>query len=187
MQLDTPEWGSEADGWFRRSIHRLLCGEYLDGLPRACRDEPELLDAIVDVLADRHAAYVRWVDAPWFDPVEGAEGRWVLDLEAINRAPLWSIAEALERQRDAEREAERFPTLDAWLAALAQGKLGEGPREPHGADVLPDGGADLWTAARKRQRAWPRRCKVCGNEFRPPDRRRVARCSKCLGNRQRTR
>ena len=78
------------------------------------------------------------------------------------------------------REAQRFTDLDTWLEALHAGQLEwDGPSEKDG-EKLVDNRWDFQKVARHRRNHWPKRCRVCGAQFRPEP-ANVKSCGSCLG------
>jgi hypothetical protein len=205
--LYEPEWDEGADAWFRRSLvpylrkHLNLQDDPNGWCPPPCEDDPAVLEAVADALLPRRTQFVQWVDDPWYDPDVGPEGRWVIDWRALDKQKLWDLAYDCAVRVRVAREAERFPTLDDWLTALARGDVATGTglgdelpdalREPHANHLLP--GADLFHAARERERTWPRLCKVCRREFRLVDhhpkqrRHNSVTCPACRAARRRPR
>lgn len=146
--------------------------------------------------------------APWLGPsgepvliAITSEGKLLLPPEAVPRARLeyrtgflWGwldTADPIRRQKKgrpapSREDTRRFPTLEAWLAAVHRGEFpeldqpGQG-RDRNGSDLLRADPAALrrFYATRDRMhRTWPRLCTSCGVEFKP-DRRAIRRCPAC--------
>lgn len=97
--------------------------------------------------------------------------------------------EADNRQTAGRRaqEAEKYPTLDLWLAAEARGRIrAPSPRSGTSARILirdAHGHTVMSAFVKKteaRQRRWPRLCRTCGNEFAGARLIRARRCEACL-------
>ena len=91
----------------------------------------------------------------------------------------WEVLDMAAGAQAEVREAERFTDLDTWLEALHAGQLEwDGPSEQDG-EKLVDDRWDFQKVARHRRRHWPKRCRVCGAQFRPEP-VNVKSCSSCL-------
>lgn len=171
-----PEWDEYADAWFHRSVTRFAqkCLLRVHGWRNAgWADDPEFIAAIADALLARRAEFVRWTDHEKFVP-DGCNGYWEIDWQAIDQY-FGSIAVPCRERIELDRESRRFPTLDAWLAALGRGEVGKGPlHEPYAGHLDSN-----WTPD-----ARPRFCRVCGGKFRG-GRLNAARCPDCRGGTQR--
>lgn len=105
---------------------------------------------------------------------------WQLNTAAVGarlQEFIWNELDAIDRGKD----AERFPTLDAWLKAEAGGQLSAGaPEEWHAEDLLEPAAAAAFSRLRQaRTRRWPRLCQ-CGAEFTGEMRSKTVRCEACL-------
>jgi len=79
-----------------------------------------------------------------------------------------------------KQEADRYPSLDEWLAALANDKVlpEHGPMELAGERLL-DQGWQMRQAAEDRRRKWPVLCPYCGEPF-VKEKSAQKRCVECL-------
>ena len=91
----------------------------------------------------------------------------------------WAVLDSATAALERMQEAKQYETLDAWLAALHAGELGwGGPGEKDGEELVDDR-RDFRKIARRRRNHWPKRCRVCGEQFRPEP-ANVKSCGSCL-------
>ena len=178
-------WPEGVQGWFERRL-RIGIGRM--------RDHTENPGWLREALADQ--AIVEWV-VLWFcgymdDYIKPADPDevWVTDVQGdgrrigYDRAAVFDQIQGVVRRAQMEsarkREAEKYPDLDTWLEALHAGQLEwDGPSEQDG-EQLVDDRWDFQKVARHRRNHWPKRCRVCGDQFRPKP-ANVKSCDSCLG------
>ena len=155
-----PQFGAGGRAWFRAwSLSR----KGVTALP------PDLRGRVVDLLTARAESLVSWIPADVYRGPGFSNGEWQVNAIA------WTAA-----LNDCQKIAttERFPTLDAWLQADAAGTLAH-KGATGGQAQLPRALRDtLIVAAWGRRKAWPKRCRSCGESF-SPDRRNAKNCPTC--------
>jgi hypothetical protein len=84
-----------------------------------------------------------------------------------------------------QRDAERFPTLEAWLAAESRGELEDpGVEEPTARHLVNPGALHRYVTQRARiQKSRPRSCVGCGAAFQPQS-TTARRCLSCVERRR---
>ena len=144
---------------------------------------------------DHVDGYVRWFDDPEYRGSRWSHGKWLVILSRYDLINVLAEIEDAEGRRLRREEAARYPTLDAWLRAEAQGELEAPPVEdPHyAATLLHRGGGDTEATHRfvetkqRLQDRWPRACRTCGGQFTWKEtRRKAVRCAACCARGRRT-
>ena len=138
-----------------------------------------LLDEVVEWFARSPRKYVFWAAEQSYRGTGYSDGAWHLHGPQIDQDLCGALAPAREAARR-RADAERFPTLEAWLQAERSGEL-----EHRGAlgskygDGLPNALVRaLREAARIRRNGWPRMCATCKGTFQS-NRPAAKRCASC--------
>lgn len=183
---DVPRFGRAGHRWYRRQLLRSaivwLRGHRLDPENEASQ---EILARMVRAVAEGWEPQVTWKDFDEFRGSNYASGEWGLNEKGL--AELWPAAFAAAT---AAEQAGRYPTLDAWLAALHRGEFPELgalglDREQMAVHLLErEPSYKRFIARRDRlHRTWPILCMKCGVEF-SPGRRGIRRCPECRSARR---
>lgn len=165
---DAPAFDDAGRAWFRAWCERRR------GVAELA---PTIRGHVLDLLCARAHALVYWLPSDEYRGPDYTNGAWRINEEAWFAALTTCKGLALDAWRLAD-DAERFPTLDAWLRAEADGLL-EHQGATSGRSGLPaEVRKRLSVAARKRRLSWPKRCRSCGESFRP-DRSTAKSCPAC--------
>lgn len=169
-----PKFGKKAEAWLRRQLLAKL------GETRAPWGDVSVEDVVEWYLqwgtgGSPVPYYVEWKDDDEFRGHGYANGGWIVDWDLVSRDLPEAIREV--ERRSASAEAERHPTLDAWLLAEARGEL-KYRGDLGGMQFIPaEVRARVEAAAQERERRRPAIC-GCGASF-PRDRRNARKCPKC--------
>lgn len=171
-----PKFGRKARAWLRRQIDRRL---------RTVKAEwgNAPFAAVVDWYLDWDNEdtpgpyYVTWKDEDEFRGGRFSSGAWVVLWDTVLDDLPRAIRNA-ERDAHMVRDSERFPSLDAWLAADMRGELKYGGAVG-GMILVPDDVRERVkeVAQRRARLGAPRQCR-CGATFKP-DRRNATNCDEC--------
>ncbi len=205
MGWERRSWDEDTQRWYCRRLYEVV-RSYQQGARAGqgsvcsaaflATEVPTLLQAeIVDVLLERgRGAFALWAEPRKYVPGEESEGWWEIHCEGV----LHFLANGgfeegkrrLERTQERLREAETYPDLSAWLAALDRGevKSHNGPPERAAYQLLIDSPRfSEWCDQRRRlEDTWPRLCSSCGHEFRERYRSTQRRCPSCCAKRRRS-
>ncbi len=155
------EWPAGVRAWFHRkvlvSLHNF--GHSLDD---------ETFAWVIQWYCDRLGEFCLNADPEiiWVSEYEDDEQKLQYDEQRV-MARFYVVIKLAKNAIGAEREANAYDNLDAWLEALHAGLLEwKGPIEKDCGDFVEDWPA-FRSAARKRRVRWPRLCRTCGVEFCP--------------------
>lgn len=193
----TPKWTAECQEWYERWLERLAAElptyVWERGHPWAGR-RLYADDEIPHMIAWYRARPLEF--CYWQEPLDrdfypnnpfdndasiwrtffSDEGHWKLNWDRLREArakahgAIWYLIREERNRRKLEEECQRFPSFDAWLAALITGQLRArveyAPHEDGTWSYLNAGGRKRLEAMRRRLRErWPRACRGCGAEF----------------------
>lgn len=189
MTAPWSDWQSrpEVVQWYERVLRWTLDG-YRESAEnpawfREALDNPDIFEWVVQWYVDRQDRFAVTGDPykVWLSDlsdVDGPDQRIMFNEKAVSKAA-YDVVEEAQRAMVAIREAQDYPDLDGWLEALHAGELEwDGPSEKDG-EKLVDDRWDFRKAARRRRNSWPKRCRVCGAQFRPKP-VNVRSCGACL-------
>ena len=169
--------------WFERRVRRTLeaIRDDKENKWERCRQlaDPEILQWAVEWYCEHIADFIRDDPGDTFcvDDIHNHEA--VSYQRGAVYDKCWDVLDMAAGAQAEVREAQRFTDLDTWLEALHAGQLEwDGPSEKDG-EKLVDDRWDFQKVARHRRNHWPKRCRVCGAQFRPEP-ANVKSCSSCL-------
>lgn len=166
-----PIWEGAVVDRFRLSVERFVRERFGSDFPSETQtpEDEELQRAVVDWFctnSENYVRYIRHVDYFRDDLSFIGDGHWRVDWETISEQ-MWTVAYDCRRELDSRADAERFPSLEAWLEGLHGRQLrATAPYEPNATDFMDaEQGRCFAERARARRRNWPRACRGCGAEL----------------------
>ena len=177
-------WPEGVRNWFERRLRMGLSSirdnEKNDWWLRQRLADREIFEWVVGWYCGYMDDYIEPAppDEVWVSEVSDYDRRIGYNREAVSER-IEGVVRRAELEAAKAEEARKYSDLDSWLEALHAGQLEwDGPSEQDGEELVDDRW-DFQKVARHRRSHWPKRCRVCGAQFRPEP-ANVKSCSSCL-------